>query len=562
VNILGISEIDNDAGAALFVDDELVGAANEERFSRIKNHTGFPIQTVDWLLRRGDVKARDLDLVAVVKAEPDTEIEQIEAPLRDYDWWGSGGPVLRRAVNWAVFRGLRRVRGRREIRHLGRQISGWLDGNQIAAKRVVRAHHHRSHAAAAFFSAGFDDALAVTCDGQGGGVTASAWRCSGASLELVREIRTPDSMGFFYAMVTRALGFRPARHEGKVTGLAAYEPADADALALFREIAFATADGFRTPGVYGALPEVRRLARARGQAPIAAAAQLVLEEIITGWIRGLVAETGLERVVLGGGVFANVKLNQRVLELYGVADLFVFPHMADGGLGYGAVVDLLAGLQGRKSQAIGDVYWGPEFEDSDVEAALLRAGLDYRHAPDIEPRVARLLAQDKTVGRFAGRMELGPRALGNRSVLHAATDPSVNQWLNAKLERNEFMPFAPVVREPDAARLLSGYRGGERASRFMTVTFGCTPPIREKTPAVVHVDGTARPQVLREVTNPGYYAILDAYVRETGLDAIINTSFNMHEEPIVMTPDDAIRGFIASRIDALAIGPFLCQREG
>ena len=273
------------------------------------------------------------------------------------------------------------------------------------------------------------------------------------------------------------------------------------------------------------------------------------------------ARRGLRRVALAGGVFANVRLNQRILDLDEIDELFVFPHMADGGLGYGAVVDIMAGLQQRKPEAIRDVYWGPGYSDSELEAALLRAGVDYVKVPDIERRVAELLAAGSTVARFDGRMEFGPRALGNRSILCAATDVGVNDWLNQKLGRSEFMPFAPVVKAEDASRAFERADGARKAAEFMTVTLDCTKPLRQACPAVVHVDGTARPQLVSESINPRYYGMIDAYQHLTGLPALINTSFNLHEEPIVMTPEDALRAFRSAELDALALGDFLCERR-
>ena len=561
MKILGVSEIDNDAGAALFVDGQLVAAANEERFSRIKMHAGFPYRAVDWMLRTAKLQTRDLDLVIIVKAEPAAEKTAVTAPLRAYNWWGIKGPLSRRMLNWLVFHGYRMPRNRLEIGRLGRQIDSWLQDSGIPRHRIVRAHHHRAHAAAAFFASGFDQALAVTCDGQGEGVTASVYRCAGSTLDLLHEVKTPNSMGFFYAMVTRALGFRPARHEGKVTGLAAYESPDPTALALFRELAYPVQGAFETPGVYGALFDVKRLAQSRGRASIAAAAQAVLEEVVVSYVSHYVRTTGQANLALAGGVFANVKLNQRAFEIPGVERIFVFPHMGDGGLGYGGIVDALAETDGRKGQAISDVYWGPQYTDAEMEAALIKAGLAYELVPDLERRLGEMLAGGKIVARFAGRMEFGPRALGNRSILYAATDRTVNDWLNKRLRRTEFMPFAPAVLAERGPDLFQCYRGAQDPAQFMTITFNCTSMMRDMCPAVVHIDGTARPQIIHHEVNPPYYAIIDEYRQRTGLPAIINTSFNMHEEPIVMSPDDAIRAFLASGLDVLAMGPYLSNRE-
>jgi carbamoyltransferase len=238
--------------------------------------------------------------------------------------------------------------------------------------------------------------------------------------------------------------------------------------------------------------------------------------------------------------------------------------MGDEGLALGAAFagwHQQAGAEGTHHRwpALKDVYWGPEYREEELEDALDREDLPRERPENIADAIADLLAAGHVVARFAGRMEYGPRALGNRSILYQPTDPSVNDWLNKRLDRTEFMPFAPVTRMQDAARLYHGTPGATHTAEFMTITFDCSNELREKCPAVVHVDGTARPQLLREEINPEYYRILDAYIRRTGIPSLINTSFNMHEEPIVCSPGDAIRAFQRGHLDVLAIGPFLVR---
>jgi len=204
-----------------------------------------------------------------------------------------------------------------------------------------------------------------------------------------------------------------------------------------------------------------------------------------------------------------------------------------------------------------DVYLGPEYTDAEIEQALDSSGLEYSRIEDIEPRIADLVAENKVVARFNGRMEYGPRALGNRSILYQAIDPAVNQWLNTRLGRTEFMPFAPATLYEDRDRCYQGMDGAEFTSQFMTITFDCTPWMREHCPAAVHVDGTARPQLVTRDSNPSFHQILSEYKRLTGLPSLINTSFNMHEEPIVCSPQDAIRSFVQGRLDYLAMGDYL-----
>jgi carbamoyltransferase len=263
-----------------------------------------------------------------------------------------------------------------------------------------------------------------------------------------------------------------------------------------------------------------------------------------------------------GGVFANVKLNQRVHELENVRSLFVHPGMGDEGLALGAAFAVNAALSKTvslraDSLKLTDVYFGPYFSSREIEEAIVREGLNAEYLPDIERRIAELLARGHVVARFDGRMEYGSRALGNRSILYQPTDPTVNDWLNKRLKRTEFMPFAPVTLDDFADQCYENLDGARYPAKFMTITFNCTDWMKQHCPAVVHVDGTARPQLVDEETNPSYARILQEYHKLTGLPCVINTSFNMHEEPIVCTPTDAVRAFNDGGLDYLAMGNYL-----
>jgi carbamoyltransferase len=210
-----------------------------------------------------------------------------------------------------------------------------------------------------------------------------------------------------------------------------------------------------------------------------------------------------------------------------------------------------------RRHSIDTAYFGPDFSQADIEAALKQNRLSYERCEGIEEQVAELLERDCIVARFAGRMEYGPRALGNRSILYPASDPAVNQWLNHQLGRTEFMPFAPAVLLSEARRLFKNLDGCEKTAEFMTITFDCTDEMIRLCPAAVHIDGTARPQLVSEHSNASFHRVLSRYHQLTGIPAVINTSFNMHEEPIVCTPHDAIRAFLLGNIDYLAIDDFL-----
>jgi carbamoyltransferase len=264
-----------------------------------------------------------------------------------------------------------------------------------------------------------------------------------------------------------------------------------------------------------------------------------------------------------GGVHANVRANQAMAEETGLRSFFVFPNMGDGGLSLGAAllawVDL--GHKQPRPWMLSDLYLGPQWSETDFSRILSSRGVPFERPANLARRVAELLAAGEIVARFDGRMEYGPRALGNRSILYRATDRTANDWLNAQLGRSEFMPFAPVVRNVDAPRLIEGY-GSVTAytSKFMTITFQATEACRREAPACVHLDGTMRPQVIQRAANPGYYDILSEYHSLTGRGVLVNTSFNMHEEPIVCSPQDALRAFEISSLGHLILGPFLVPR--
>jgi len=212
-----------------------------------------------------------------------------------------------------------------------------------------------------------------------------------------------------------------------------------------------------------------------------------------------------------------------------------------------------------QSSRIQDVYLGPDYTNDEIMAAIDESGFEAEHFENIEQKSAQIIADGGVVARFNGRMEYGPRALGNRSVLYQPTDPSVNDWLNKRLGRTEFMPFAPVTLAEYADKCYEGIDGARYPAEFMTVTFDCTQWMKDTCPAVVHIDGTARPQLIERNANPSYYKIVDEYRKITGLPSVVNTSFNMHEEPIVCSPSDAIRSFADGRLDYLAIGNYLLE---
>lgn len=381
---------------------------------------------------------------------------------------------------------------------------------------------------------------------------------------LVRKSFSPtiDSLGYFYGSITFALGFKPHRHEGKVLGLAAHcqDPKSYETVSsmISADLERAKFVGHIERGLYRpdfGSTRLLALAQKYGREDLSAAAQQRLEEVVC----ELVSSQGAQarRLALSGGIFANVKLNQRLCELDNVEQVYVFPNMGDGGLSVGAAWLAYHEHTGNWPEPPKSMYLGPEPSQGDTATVLQQSGLTFEHCPDIQDRVGALIAEGHVVARCAGRMEFGPRALGNRSVLCQATDRSVNDWLNQKLERSEFMPFAPATLIEDAADCYVGLDQAVESAKFMTVTFDCKKKMQDQAPAVVHIDNTARPQIVSRESNADMHGIISAYKKRTNIGSVVNTSFNMHEEPIVASAQDAIHAFLAGSLPYLAIDDFL-----
>ena len=385
------------------------------------------------------------------------------------------------------------------------------------------------------------------------------------------------SPGIFYTFITKRFGFSPSKHEGKITGLAAYGDYNLTIEKMRHIIRYDNKKHsfystyipklFKSKS-YGEwnLPIIDDLLDQVTREHVAAGLQQLTEDIVCKYVEDAVAKTGIRNVALSGGVFSNVKVNQRIRELDCVDNVYIHPNMGDGGLPLGAAYYLWAQRmikRGEKPlpQFLPTVYLGPSFTNEEIETEIKKAGLSYKKVEKIEVEIAKLLTEKKIVGRFAGRMEYGPRALGNRSILAEATDKTINDWLNERLKRTEFMPFAPCIIEEDAKDFYKGWEPDHAAARFMTITYDVPEDKGKLVPAVTHVDSTARPQVVRKEDNPSYHRIIEVYKEITGLPVIINTSFNMHEEPIVCTPADAIRSFQHGSVDVLAMENFLIFKK-
>lgn len=573
--VLGIID-SKPSTAAILVDGEIVSAVSEERLCRMKMATGTPRQAIVVAMNDAGVAPDEIDLVAICQ-----NALAFHPEPQPWNGWFQDGQAKKNRRFTGISASLAPLVGHISIaREAHHQLKRFLTRDRLhKLPRLLRQEygieapvrfydHHYCHATAAYYTSNFKSALVVTMDGGGDGRSGSVYDGENGRLRPIASVDSYHSLGNFYSYITALCGFKAELHEGKITGLAAAgEPRYADILRQFIR--------YKEPGqIRYAIPMYHRSALNRlaerlpadfDRADLAASVQLLLEEIGTAFVEHWLRQTGKRQIAVAGGVFANVKFNQRIHELNEVDRFFVHPAMGDEGLAVGAAFAALAELPGldpaRLIQRLPNVYFGPEYGDADIKQAIVAAGYEPQYIPDIHHRIAELLSQGRVVARFTGRMEYGPRALGHRSILFQTTDPAVNDWLNEHLKRTEFMPFAPATLTEYAHDCYQGLEGAEDPARFMTITFSCTPTMKAVSPGVVHVDGTARPQIIDEETAPDFYGILREYHRLTGIPSLINTSFNMHGEPIVCSPEDALRSFQEGHLDYLAIGQWMVSNE-
>lgn len=562
------------SGAAILDNGRLVAAVNEERLVRKKLVIGFPRKAIAEVMRIAKLTPDDIDHVAVASkwghffndyVDFDKGLFNVDRGLLKGLFFSVGSRLsgLRNKIPAleGLYYGLRKpayARRQRAIRSVLKEELGFHCPVEFIG-------HHFAHACSAYYSSGYSDALVVTMDASGDGSSSLVYDVSGGKWKRLHRVASYDSLGSYYAYITHICGFIAGKHEGKITGLAAHgKDIYKDILNRFITYRDGTMVNCGNAWYTAAIEKLQKaLPQDATREDLAATIQTVAEEITTQYIDHWSTLAKKKHIALAGGVFGNVKINQKVHELRNVDSIFIHPAMADEGLAAGAALALAYQLSPNPSElstrCLDHVYLGPDFSDAAVAQALDDEGISYTYHEECEEEIARLISEGYVVARVTGRMEYGPRALGNRSILYRPDEPSVNTWLNANLKRTEFMPFAPSTLAEDADKCYVGVEGARDAARFMTVTFQCTEEMKATCKGVVHIDGTARPQLVSKEDNPSYYRIIQAFKELTGLSSIVNTSFNIHEEPIVCTPHDAIRAFKIGHLDVLAIGSFIVK---
>jgi carbamoyltransferase len=544
-NVLGINAVFHDPAAALVVDGVTVAAVEEERFSRRK-HGKEPVPFSTWemplcaisaVLAEGGVDPTDVDVVAY-SYDPGAAARRVTTveDLIDHEW-----------------ESLRSLYAERAQRFLVAAMPALADA------RFRHVAHHVAHAASAWGSAPFDSCAVMVVDGRGESTSYLAGVRDGDVFRPLAHQELPHSLGLRYEELTAHLGFRRSSDEYKVMALAAYgEPVHLDE---FRSLIHADGTGgFRTCPIDWErfAPAVRDGAIEPAHADLASTVQVRLEEVLLDLAAWLHVETGQRRLAMAGGVALNCVANSRLHRDGPFDEMWVQPAAGDSGTALGAAI-AAADEHGDRILPMGSAALGPTWSDHDLEEAIRTAGLPYERPDDVADCIAAALADDRIVGWFQGRSEYGPRALGHRSLL-AHPGPAANlERLNDVKGREQFRPIAPMVLLESAEEIFSG---GPIPSPYMLFTHHVAPAWRERIPAVVHVDGTARIQTIDRADEPMVHRMIDRFRTRTGIPVVVNTSFNTAGRPIVEHPREALECFGSAPIDLLALGPFVVRRAG
>jgi carbamoyltransferase len=593
MNVLGIN-FGHDAAASLICNGKIIASIEEEKVSRVKQDFGWPENAVKTILSQNNIAPSEIDLVAF-GGNSYAELGPNEIRFRfNKKKSTKNKEYLDRILSYAGFTGERFSEKNIEIFE-----------EEIKAKGFTKAkikfyNHHLCHASGAYYCAPFTPNLVITCDGQGDGESFNFYvNDPNEGLKSIVINGQEVSVGAFYSCITQLLGFRPTRHEGKITGLAAYgKPSilekeyhslfrynndslerfpfnDLDkywkqydienSLKLAHKINLNTSEssiGKDYSMRYEVLKaRIAELSKGFGKEDMSYACQKVSEQVVVKEVARVLSKFFPNQKVtigLAGGVFANVRINQMIYEMNEVENLFIQPAMGDSGLSIGAAIlgDIELGKGGKdtKQYQFTTTYLGPNYDAQVAEfAASIQNEANVVVMENPAKEIAQMMKDNLVVGFWHGSMEWGPRALGKRSMILNTFDRTVNDSVNKRLSRTEFMPFAPSIIDYMMKTYIPTYDPSCPAADYMTITYDVAPEFHEQLQAVVHVDGTARPQAVSKETNPYYYEIIDEFYKITGCGAIVNTSFNAHEEPIVSTPESAYKALKEDRIDVLVL---------
>ena len=566
MKILGV-RYGHDSAAALIIDGKIVADVAEERFTRVKNDTSFPLNAIRFCLEFADITSEDLDFLATssISLQPEFCI-----------FFDIPAAALPKTSQFHKFKNFLRKYTGRSNQNLP-QLPLYQKKFKLSDScKLVCVDHHLAHAASAAYSSGFDinkKVLGVTIDGIGDGKSVALWKVQNNRISCLKSFSGDGSLGWFYANCTEAMNWRHGSEEWKVMGLAPYGKPEPGLLKDFHPH-YKDGNLVKTHD-YGKIGrwhdhgsnhyhgrdsiKLNKIFDSVGPENFAAEVQRVSEEQAFNLILPWIKKENVDSLVCAGGFFMNVKFNQKLWYSGKLKRLWIYPNPGDAGLASGCA--LYAYYQknlGVQHEALKTLYTGPTFTNESIETILKERAIPYEFKENIEEVTAQYLSQNLVVGWFQGRMEAGPRALGNRSILMSPIDPANKDRINAKVKyREKFRPFCPSILDT----AYEDYLVNPREELFMVSSFEANEDKIDRIPAVVHKDGTARPQKVYEENNPRYYNLIKNFGEITGEPILLNTSFNIKGEPIVCNPREAIKCFYDTGLDILVVGNYLIKKS-
>jgi carbamoyltransferase len=563
--ILGIWD-GHDSGISILKDNKILFSINEERLSRRKLEIAFPENSIEYALNYLGLKKEDIGIIAFSTSEFAKTFWRIFPFLKENYYL-----LRRRKKEYSGFdsfkRGFKYKATELQLDPLSKSISKSIINKKLKKLgfknfKLLIHDHHLCHAASAAFTSGFEKALVITIDGIGDTLSGTINTFEKGKLERIKTISGKDSFGIFFEHVTNLMNMRELEDEGKVMALANYALKIEDEENLLLD--FFKIDGMEVKAKYSSLKTSRELKKIFWKFPseqFAYMAQRTLEIKITELIRNAVKETRLNKVCLAGGTCSNIKVNMLIKNLTEVEDVYVFPHMGDGGLAMGSAMVANYKLNGISKYDFKDVYFGPQFSNDYIKKILDRNELKdikYKYVHEIEKEVARIIFEGNIVLWFQGRMEYGPRALGNRSILASPHSEEIKNELNlVQKKRVWYQPFCPTMLLDDAKEILEDLKG--TPNEFMTMGYMVIKDKQKLVRGVINIDGSCRPQIIKDNTSR-YARLLSEYKKLSGTGILLNTSFNLHGEPLVCSPEDALNTFARTKAKYLVLENYLLTK--
>jgi carbamoyltransferase len=561
--ILGIWD-GHDSGVALLKDSEILFSINEERLSKRKLDVSFPEKSIEYSLNYSGLKKEDIEVIAVSTTEFAKTLWRVFPFLKENYYL-----IRRKKKEYSSLDYLKRLAKYRITELQLDPLSKWISKSIIKSKlrksgfknfKLLMYDHHLCHAVSAAFASGFEKSLVITIDGIGDTLSGTISKFENGKLERIKAISGKDSFGIFFEHVTNLMNMRELEDEGKVMALANYAlkiEDDKNPLLDFFEV-----DGLDVKAKYGCLKTYKKLKRILWKYPseqFAYMAQRTLEIKITELVKNAVKETGLRKICLAGGTCSNIKVNRLIKNLPEVDDVYVFPHMGDGGLAMGSAMLANYELNGVFKYDFKNVYFGPQFSNDYIKTVLEKNKLNYKYIEDIEREVARIIFEGNIVLWFQGKMEYGPRALGSRSILAPAHSEEIKTQLNLiQKKRVWYQPFCPTMLLDDAKELLEDLKG--TPNEYMTMGYMVKKEKQKLVKGVINIDGSCRPQIITD-HDSRYSKLLSEYKKLSGVGVILNTSFNLHGEPLICSPEDALSTFSRTEAKYLVLENYLVEKK-